>query len=415
LNRARLARLALLLAAALAAAGARRAAASIEEFASFDVATMEEDDESMLDHYLARPVEPWSGEWERALSGLRADQGCMTSGIWHQQNQFKTRSPMGQKAFLDIGFEQVTDPMASWQWLQFDFRFPTRRFGVPGVRFRPAYDKSQHDFAALWDLGDATTPLQVQLTLTLEDTFNSIWEFRQTRVGNHAEPYRRHPYEPGFRVVARGARHRVELSGRWLTPSRKLIEDPLPGRSGEAALWGSKAFMSAEATRGGWEAMSRFEMEQVLSSGHLGTTPGDGRVYRRLWIAEGAVRRTLAPRWSAELRYAYRDRAQDWRPPAGGDALRALDRMPAAELDWQACPDWRLRFGVLYDRVAVDAGALAPLFTYGSRKESRGFLGVEARFGRVRVQGVEGIELDSEPYPVSFHHDKGFLHLQTTF
>jgi hypothetical protein len=28
---------------------------------------------------------------------------------------------------------------------------------------------------------------------------------------------------------------------------------------------------------------------------------------------------------------------------------------------------------------------------------------------------VEGIELDSEPYTVTFHHDKTFLHLQTTF
>jgi hypothetical protein len=33
----------------------------------------------------------------------------------------------------------------------------------------------------------------------------------------------------------------------------------------------------------------------------------------------------------------------------------------------------------------------------------------------VRISGVEGIELDLEPYPVYFHHDKSFITLQTTF
>ena len=34
---------------------------------------------------------------------------------------------------------------------------------------------------------------------------------------------------------------------------------------------------------------------------------------------------------------------------------------------------------------------------------------------RVSVSGVEGIELDPEPYPVWFVHDKGFLQLQAPF
>ena len=56
-----------------------------------------------------------------------------------------------------------------------------------------------------------------------------------------------------------------------------------------------------------------------------------------------------------------------------------------------------------------------PRVNYGSRHESRAYFGLDARFGRVRVSGVEGIELDPEPYEVWFHHDKGFLALQTTF
>jgi hypothetical protein len=69
----------------------------------------------------------------------------------------------------------------------------------------------------------------------------------------------------------------------------------------------------------------------------------------------------------------------------------------------------------MYDRIGIARAGVDPFFTYGSRKESRAYLGLDARFGRVSVSGVEGIELDQEPYEVTFHHDKGFLRLQTTF
>ena len=74
-----------------------------------------------------------------------------------------------------------------------------------------------------------------------------------------------------------------------------------------------------------------------------------------------------------------------------------------------------MRFGLLHNRIGITRQGLIPDFTWGTRKESRAFIGLQARFGRVRVAGIEGIELDSEPYQVSFHHDKGFLQLQTTF
>ena len=85
---------------------------------------------------------------------------------------------------------------------------------------------------------------------------------------------------------------------------------------------------------------------------------------------------------------------------------------------WRAS-DWlKLRVGGLYDRITITQTGTTPavaIKTYGSRKESRAYVGLIARFGRVNLQGVEGIELDHEPYQVSFHHDKGFLQLQTTF
>jgi hypothetical protein len=54
-------------------------------------------------------------------------------------------------------------------------------------------------------------------------------------------------------------------------------------------------------------------------------------------------------------------------------------------------------------------------FSFGTRSESRLYLGLALRIGRIQVAGVEGIELDDEPYDVRIVHDKGFLQLQTTF
>ena len=67
------------------------------------------------------------------------------------------------------------------------------------------------------------------------------------------------------------------------------------------------------------------------------------------------------------------------------------------------------------DRITVVGAGVAPVSTYGTRVETRAFFSLQKQFGRVRLEGTEGIELDREPYSVTFHHDKGFLHIQTTF
>ena len=73
-----------------AAAPAR---ASTEEFSSFDVERPEEDDESVLDHLLARPPAEWRDEWERAPQAFRTSQGCFTSGQWYTDNAAQARVP----------------------------------------------------------------------------------------------------------------------------------------------------------------------------------------------------------------------------------------------------------------------------------------------------------------------------------
>ena len=69
----------------------------------------------------------------------------------------------------------------------------------------------------------------------------------------------------------------------------------------------------------------------------------------------------------------------------------------------------------MFDRITVANEGMPYLQTYGTRNESRAFVGLSARFGRVSIHAVEGIELDPEPYEVWLVHDKGFLHLQATF
>jgi hypothetical protein len=401
-----------LLAAALFALPAH---ASVEEFSTFDVLRMDADDESFLDRYLARPPAEWRTEWEGATGGVRADQGCLTSETWYQSNEFKARAPLGRRSWLDVGFLQRTDLEASWEWFQFDFHRATDHYGVLGWRVRPTYEKSQQDFAVMWDGGDATTPLQGRATFTFEDAFNKFWEFRTARVGNHAEPYAAHPFEPALAGAWRGPRHLVEVSGTWLTPSHKDILDPDPALAGTYALWGAKLAARAERTLGAQQVVAAFEDIQARSEQTLGSRPGNGRVFRRRWTAEMAVRRDLAPRLRLEARYLYQDRDQSWLPPAGQAEFRALDRTGALELGWRAHPDWLLKTGLLYDRIGVAQAGWPPGFVYRSRKETRAYFGFQARFDKVQFQVVEGIELDAEPYSVTFHHDKTFLHLQTTF
>ena len=139
---------------------------------------------------------------------------------------------------------------------------------------------------------------------------------------------------------------------------------------------------------------------------------------RRQWTVETAVRRRVTPRLSAEARWLYQGRTQTHAPPDGPRRFTGIDRMLQGEALWRASDRLKLRVGGLYDRITITQTGLppaVPIKTYGSRKESRAYVGLIARFGRVDLQGVEGIELDHEPYQVSFVHDKGFLQLQTTF
>jgi hypothetical protein len=400
--------------AALCALATAPVRAATEEFSTFDVVRQEEDDESMLDHYLTRSPRAWRDEWERAPQAIRTSQGCLTSGQWFIDTDMKVRSSLGRRARFGLDLRQSESDAATYDYLDFTFQFPTR-YGTPGVLFRPLYDKSRQDVAVTWETGADTSALQLRVVFTMEDLFNNLWSFRQTRVGNESEPYTRHPYEPGVYFVTRHSHWRAELGGRYLTPSVKRLATFGGEVLRVSTLWGTLGFASVEAEAFGFGLELSGRNQQARSTDASVTDfQGHGRDFRRRWSAESAVRRTILPGLAAEARWIYQYRDASLGPPAGLAYFRGIDRLVALETTYDFTRRFAVRVGGLHDRITIDRmGVLPP--SYGTRTESRAYVGLVARFGRVIVSGIEGIELDPEPYELWFVHDKGFLHLQATF
>ena len=395
--------------------GASRARASYEEFATLDVGREEEDDENLLDHVLVRPPIDWRDEWEQARGGFRTAEGCFTSGQWFLDHELKVRVPMGDTTYMDLGIRDVNDEESVYGWTQFDVRFPLRYVGLWGIRFRPNFDKSRQDAALMWDHGDFRSPLQVQAAFTIEDIFNKFWAARQTRVGDDREPYVRHPFEPELRVAWRGGGRDLTLHGKWLTPSTKRFETLDRALRRTEKLWGAKGDAVLTHDIGIHTFELAYEEVQAKSYAYYVQDAGDHHVFRRRWRIEGAWLRPVGEHGRIALRYFYQERTQVWRPPISNATLGVIDRMPMIEGWFRGPAQLGVRVGFLRNRVTVVDDGGIPVSTWGTRVETRAFFSLQRRFGRVRVAGIEGIELDKERYPVSFHHDKGFLHIQTTF
>jgi hypothetical protein len=390
--------------------------AGTEEFSTFDVEQQEEDDEALLDRFLTRTPHRWREAWERAPLRFRTGQGCLTSGQWIIDTQMNLTTAMGEKARFAIEYDQQESDESQHQYFDLWFRFPIRA-GALSAMFRPLFDKSTQDFGVAWETGEDSTEVRARAQFILEDTFNNLWAFRQSRVGDVSEPYEKRPYEPGLYFALRKPAARVEVEGRYLTPSQKRIPDAEevdPDRL--VTLWGTLARGQVELRGGGFEWEARGYNKQADGADYLeGATDGDNGKYRRKWSAETALRRRLGSGWSLEGRYLYQERRQVQDPPLGPGQFDAIDRMMGLEAEWLLHPRYEMRFGGLYDRITVGQSGKSFQRGYGSRNESRLYVGLAAEFGRIRVSGVEGIELNDEPYEVWFVHDKGFLHLQASF
>ncbi len=399
---------------ALVTAGPARG--GTEEFSTFHVESMEEDDESVLDHLLVRAPADWRAEWERAPLGLRTAQGCLTSGQWFTDTDLKLSTPLGKRARFGLELNQVAGDIATYDFLDLWFRFPVR-FGTLGVMFRPFHDKSRQDLALAWEQGADSSAFQLRATYGFEDLFNNLWAFRQTRVGERSEPYLVHPWEPALELALRRERWRAELAGKWLTPSTKGTEPTTPGGpEHHETLWGTLVRAAAEVHSGGFTCELRGWNQQALGTDQpLDYSTGDGSDFRRAWSVEMGVGHRLARRVTASVRYHYLERTEHYGPPVGPGRFEAYDRVLQGETVHAFAPWIALRLGGLYDRITIVKSGVTRYFSYGTRKESRAYFGLTARFGNVSVSGVEGIELDSEPYDVWFVHDKGFLSLQATF
>ncbi len=396
----------------------RQARASYEEFWTLDVGHQEEDDENLLDHVLVEAPLAWADEWDLASNAFRTSQGCFTSGQWYLDHELKVRAPMGDTTYFELGIREVSDDEATYGWTQLDLRFPIPHAGVWGLRFRPTFDKSQQDAALLWDHGNARTPFQLQAAFGIEDVFDELWALRQTRVGNDAEPYERHPFEPSLRVAWRGAGPHIDVRGHWLTPSRKRFETQDVSKRRREWLWGARGEGTIAQRFGDYLLVFRGHQVQSSRSAQWEQVAGDHHAFARRWRTELALSRRLGSRARVTARWYYQERTQVYRPPLANATFTAIDRMPAIEGEFPARWGLALRSGYMRNRVTVtdpDHAPLSPYYTFGTRIENRAYISIGKQFGRVRLQGTECIELDREIYPVAFHHDKGFIHLQTTF
>ena len=405
----------LLLAAGLVAPPAP-ARADTEEFSSFDVKRMEEDDEGFIDHLLVRQPLGWRDEWVRAPLAFRTAQGCLTSGQWLMRNELKLSTPLGRRARFGLVLNQAASDLYTYDDLELWFLFP-QRFGTVGVMFRPYYDKSRQDLALTWEAGADSAPAQLRLTFGLEDLFNNLWAWRQTRVGGNGEPYERHPWEPALKAGLRRERWRAEVAAKWLTPSRKRVGSYFSSiQERRQTLWGAcgEALLEAEALGVTWTA--RTANRQARSTDQpLDRSTGDGLLARRMWDAGLGARRALTPRLRVEAHWIYAERAQSQRPPLTESRFLGIDRTLQIEAHWAFHPDLVARVGGLFDRVGIRESSPGGYSNEAARNESRAYFGLLARFGRMSVTAVEGIELDPENYEVWHHHDKAFLLMQTTF
>jgi hypothetical protein len=392
------------------------ARASSEEFSSFDVLRTEEDDESFFDHLLLRPPLEWRDEWARAPQAFRTTQGCFTSGQWSLAHELRVSTPLGRRARFGLELKQLSDDLQTYERLDLWFLFP-QRVGTVGVMFRPMYDKSRQDLALMWEAGADSTPNQLRLVFGFEDLFNNLWAWRQSRVGGNAEPYERHPWEPGLKAALRRDRWRIEVEGRWLTPSRKRAQS-LENLDGEhvQTSWGAYGTALLEARVVGVTWIGRTEGRQARDTDRPALSEtGDGMKARHMWVGELGARRAFGPRVGVEANWLYAERAQSQRAPLPEGSFRGLDRTVQVEGHWAVRPNLTVRLGGLYDRVGVRRTAPDGIAREAPRNESRAYFGFMARIGRLRVTAVEGIELDPESYEVWNHHDKTSLLMQTTF
>ena len=407
---------ALALASLLALLVPRAALATAEEFSTFSVEREEEDDESALDHLLTRTPREWREAWERAPLAFRTSEGCLTAGQWFELDDLKLETALGSRARFGVALTRFHDNSISYDDLALQFRFPIR-FGVISADFHPSYDKSRQDFALAWETGPDSAAFHLLARFMIEDMLNNLWAWRQTRVGNESEPYRRHPYVPELQMTWRGMPWRGEAGARYLTPSEKQVLGynffSLPRRQ---TLWGTLAWSAIEWETGGTHLEVRGANRQALGTDQeLDLLTGDHHDFRREWSGEGMIGQRFAERWRALARWIYQSRTEVYGPPVGPGRFDGLDRIAQLELARDFAPGWALRAGALYDRVGF-ARSGGTLFSSEPReKESRAYIGLMARFGKVSVEGIEGIELDREPYEVTFHHDKGFLKLQAVF
>jgi hypothetical protein len=245
--------------------------------------------------------------------------------------------------------------------------------------------------------------------------FNNFWQSRQVEVNKEHQTYERHPYEPALRLYWRGAGPRVAMGGKWLTPSVKRYDTADPALQRKEHLWGAKGDAAMSQPLGSATLDLGFDMVHASSRAEWPTQPGDHHLYSRRWRVEGGVSFPYGEHARVSATFLYQERLQVWSPPIANAFQDCIDRMPTLQTTFRLPLEIGARAGYMYNRVTVVREGNPPTGSWGTRRENRLFISLQKRFGRVLVQGTEGIELDKEGYDVAFVHDKGFVHVMFPF
>lgn len=399
--------------------GGPPAAASIEDFESWDLGAREGDDEYGLDSYFLAFSPEWESEWIFAAEGVRSSMGSTVNEIWEMRNEFRFRRDLGPRSRLVYGFVQNQGLTIDDE--QHRVGLEVERGGVWfGPFARPHTSKERLD-AGLLARRAWSTGTEVQLSLSFEDWnsdhTNGRSGIRDRTYVDFIDPAR----EWRVRVRQKWSPSRwLALDGAWLPEFRRRFQpNPSSGdpdflrflRGSSLSLVGSVDPHRAVA----------LELAAERKVSRVADFPDDGfpavDLRRDAWRVRSRLTHALPAglqgRWGLQFNEEHeRDRASGARYELGIDDLVATVGLRRKMTSWLTLEGG---YGHQQTDVSQEASRQQRRFTWGTRTENRLYVVVELATPGLRCRLIETIELDDEGYDAISDHDKGFVQFQAVF
>jgi hypothetical protein len=395
------------------------AAASLEEFETWDLGAAELDDEYGMDRFFAAFTPEWQRAWRSAAEGARVSLGCVTRERWEMLTEVRLRRLFHERARFRYSFVQENRLTVDNQQHFFGVEVKARDFWIGGYA-RPQAVKERHDFGLTlrraWPSG-----YELGVALSLENALSDFWTERSFL----EERERVDHLDEGLEWRLEGARRWSER--RWLRATAVIL--PEFGRQVEPvpSLGEPDYRLIVDGTAVELEGETVLGRDTDLTAGALrkearrARFPREGTAsdFRRLtWAFSGRLGHPLHGAWRARWGLlARRSREEQTVFDADPYRLRVRELVATAGLERPLLSWLRVDFGYGYQDVNVDTSGIesAIPFTHGTRSESRLYIAGDFNVQGVRLRLIETLEVDGEAYDVVGVHDKGFVQIQATF